>query len=311
MIYTITLNPAIDRLIYLNEALTKRKNNRADRVAYDIGGKGTHGSYAMTQLGVANLALGFAGEDNADKFQQILENKGIPHHFLYVSGSSTRESLVLIDPNNQGSTMVTEPSLAVAAKDKRRLIEYLRQHLTKEDMVLVAGSQPQNFELSDLKELLVTIKQAGSFLACDLSEEALSLAVSVGVDFIKPNEFEIAALSNGIDSIEQTLQELAKGITCIVASRGEKGCTCYYGGDIYNVTAPKVAEVNDTGAGDCFVGAFLATFYQTQAIIPSLKMASACAANKVQYEDSSYFVATEAKELLSQVKITQSTSTIC
>ncbi|MBO1308250.1 1-phosphofructokinase family hexose kinase [Enterococcus sp. 669A] len=303
MIYTITLNPAIDRLVFLEEPLAKRKNNRAREIRYDIGGKGTHGSYAMSKLKVANLALGFAGEQNFAKFTQILAEKAISHQFLAVPDCATRESIILIDPDNLGSAMVTEPSLKVSVKEKQSLLTFLAEHLKPEDMVLVAGSQPEGFELADLKELLTVIQKAGSFLACDLSDEALQLAVELAVDFIKPNEFEIEALIDGQQTIEEKLADLAEKITCIVASRGSKGCLCYYGGNQYKVTAPKVSEINDTGAGDCFVGSFLATFYQTQDIEASLKMASACAASKVQHEDSSFFDVTEANQLIHSVEI--------
>lgn len=302
MIYTITLNPAIDRLIFLQEQLEKRKNNRAYKVLYDIGGKGTHASYAMSKLGVENLALGFAGIMNLLKFQQVLEEKQVNHQFIATDGS-TREAVILIDPENQGSTMVTEPSFTVSEADKEQLLTYLAVTLTPQDTVLVAGSTPAGFDLVDLAELLQLIKTKGCFLACDLSSEALKLAIDSGADFIKPNELELWELLTGAETIEEKLAEIAAKVAVVIASRGEKGSICYFEGKQYQVIAPSVEEVNDTGAGDCFVGAFLATFNQLGEIEPALMMASACAASKVRYEDSCYFNLAEAKELKSKVRI--------
>ncbi|MEO1772180.1 1-phosphofructokinase family hexose kinase [Candidatus Enterococcus ferrettii] len=304
MIYTITLNPAIDRLIFLKGQLEKRKNNRAQKVLYDIGGKGTHASYAISKLGVENLALGFAGIMNLLKFQQVLDDKEIAHRFITTDGS-TRESVILIDPENQGSTMVTEPSFTVSAVDKEKLKNYLAVTLTPQDMVLVAGSTPEGFDLIDLAELLQLIKTKGCFLACDLSSEALKLAIDSGADFIKPNELELRELLSEKETIEEKLNEISAKVAVMIASRGDQGSICYFEGKQYQVIVPEVKEVNDTGAGDCFVGAFLATFYQTSDIEQSLMMASGCAASKVRYEDSCYFNLAEAKELKNKVRIKQ------
>lgn len=306
MIYTITLNPAIDRLLFLDKTLTKRKTNRASKITYDIGGKGTHGSYAMTQLGVENLALGFAGERNFETFEQIVKQKGITHSFIPIPEGLTRESIVAIEPENQGSTMLTEPSFFVRDAEKKQLLNFLDEQLTAEDIVLIAGSLPENFQMHDLKELIQLAKAKQAFVACDLSGEALLQAVQLGVDFIKPNEFELAELLNEKkDSTGEAFERLTQEITCIVASKGEQGSVCCYEGKQYQVIAPKVKEVNDTGAGDCFVGAFLAEFSKCRDIIAALKRGSACAASKVQYEDSSYFNPREAEQLMKQVKITE------
>lgn len=304
MIYTITLNPAIDRLLFLEKTLTKRKTNRASKVTYDIGGKGTHGSFAMTRLGVPNLALGFAGERNFETFERILSQKEITHSFIQIPDGQTRESIVAIEPGNQGTTILTEPSFFVQNAEKEQLLQFLEDRLTSEDLVLIAGSMPENFLLSDLKEMIQMVKEKQAFIACDLSGDALHQVVQLGVDFIKPNEFEMAELLNGkVGSEKEALALLAQEITCIVASKGEQGSICYYEGKQYQVIAPIVNEVNDTGAGDCFVGAFLAEFYQSRDIRQALRMGSACAASKVQYEDSSYFDPKEAKSLMAEVQI--------
>lgn len=303
MIYTITLNPAIDRLIFLTEELTKRKTNRSVKVQYDIGGKGTHASYAMSQLGADNLAVGFAGEENFEKLEQVLEEKEIRHQFIKVAGGPTRESVILIDPKNEGSTMITEPGFTVSRVHKKALLYFVEENVRRWDHVLVAGSLPLGFSLEDLQELLKAIKETGCFLACDLADEALQTAIELGADFIKPNEFELRSLLSENQTVEALLEELSASIACIVASKGAKGSVCYHGGQQFHVTAPLVREVNDTGAGDCFVGSFLAVFSKTGDAAEALRMAAGCAASKVKYEDSSYFDVAEAVELAKQTRI--------
>ena len=56
MINTLTLNPAIDRVLYLGE-LVKNVTNRIESVTEVIGGKGTHVSINLRLLGVVNRAF--------------------------------------------------------------------------------------------------------------------------------------------------------------------------------------------------------------------------------------------------------------
>lgn len=305
MIYTITLNPAIDRLLYLEEKMESRKSNRIREVTYDIGGKGTHGSYVMSQLDVHHLALGFMGDMNGEKFKKILKAKHINDDFTVVRGQATRECYIIIDRHTTGTTMLTEKGLTVNENDKHVFIENLKVKVKQDDIVLIAGSLPINFTMDDLRKLIEVLKEAGCFIACDLSGEALKLAVEMAVDFIKPNEFELNELNSTNENTIDYLKSLNNKIHYIVASLGEKGSYCVHDKKVYRVLPPKVKEVNDTGAGDCFVGAFLSGLYKNLSIQETLKLASACAASKVMHHDSSTFSLEDALRMKEQVKITE------
>ncbi|MTW85982.1 hexose kinase [Virgibacillus dakarensis] len=303
MIYTITLNPAIDRLLYLERVMESRKTNRIIDVAYDIGGKGTHGSYTISKLGVDNVALGFMGDLNADKFQQVLTSKKITHDFCLVKGQATRECYIVIDRNTSGTTMLTEKGLTIPRHSVERFLDMLKTRVNSNDMVLIAGSLPTGFELPDLEKMITILKEAGCFIACDLSGETLKMAVELNVDFIKPNEFELTDLNeDGKDQID-FLRSLNNKIKYVVASLGEDGSYCIYNQEVYKVIPPKVKELNDTGAGDCFVGAFLAGVSKGYSIKETIRLASACAASKVTHSDSSTFDLEDIEKLKTQVEI--------
>ena len=58
MVYTLTMNPAIDYTVYLDE-LRVGEIQRACREGICFGGKGINVSRVLTVLGVENVALGF------------------------------------------------------------------------------------------------------------------------------------------------------------------------------------------------------------------------------------------------------------
>lgn len=303
MIYTITLNPTIDRLLFLEGTLTKGKNNRLRKVAYDIGGKGHHGSYAMNQLGVKNQALGFSGTINASKLEKILSDKGIIYDFVEVYGKPTRESYVILEEGIGGSILITEKGFNITDYDIELLYEKIEKKVQEEDMVLIAGSLPPEFELRDLEDLVKRLKKIGCFIACDLSGEALKKAVEIGVDFIKPNRFEIEELIPSGDNFLDHIKELSKKVDYVIVSLGKDGSVCSHAGEVHQVSVPTVELVNDTGAGDCFVGTFLASLSLSKPLTECLSLASACAANQVQYNDSTTFNIKDARKLQKEVTV--------
>lgn len=303
MIYTITLNPTIDRLLFLEGTLTKGKNNRLRKVAYDIGGKGHHGSYAMNQLGAKNQALGFCGTTNQSKLEKILSQKGIDHDFVEVFGKPTRESYVILEEGVGGSILITERGFQITDYDSELLYEKIEQKVQAEDLVLIAGSLPPGFDLQQLVTLLKQLKQIGCFIACDLSGEALTKAVEIGVDFIKPNRFEIQELIPSDADFQDAVRDLSKKVDYVVVSLGKDGSMCSHADELYEVSTPDVKLINDTGAGDCFVGTFLASLSLNQPLEECLSLASACAADHVQYNDSTTFNLKDARKLQKEVTV--------
>lgn len=84
MIYTITLNPAIDKIKYLEGNLKQEQNNRVEKNFIDLGGKATHVSAILQQLNQENIALGFAGDMNKEEFYRVLELYEIKHEYIEV-----------------------------------------------------------------------------------------------------------------------------------------------------------------------------------------------------------------------------------
>ena len=60
MIYTITMNPALDRTIWV-KSLASDDANRIDKEARYAGGKGIDVSKVLTHVNLPNRALGFLG----------------------------------------------------------------------------------------------------------------------------------------------------------------------------------------------------------------------------------------------------------
>ena len=76
MVYTVTLNPALDYVMKLAR-LRYDDINRTDGEEIYYGGKGINVSVILSRLSISNTALGFAGGFTGIKLEQMLENDGI------------------------------------------------------------------------------------------------------------------------------------------------------------------------------------------------------------------------------------------
>ncbi|MFB5662238.1 1-phosphofructokinase family hexose kinase [Alteribacillus sp. HJP-4] len=307
MIYTITFNPAIDHIMYASEPLTKRKNNRVSEKALDLGGKGLHVSHALTQLQIENCALTYAGAENEAQLVSLLKQRELRYELFLEQDASTRDTFVLMDSSGEGSLMVTEHGFAVSRETHDMLWQFLLRHAATSDTVILSGSLPPGYSQDRLKEILHLLKEKQCLIACDFSGEALRTAITEKVDFIKPNEQELMELAPSGETVEKQLSLLNKTVRYVVFSRGKRGCTALIDGDCFHVSAPKVKERNDTGAGDIFVGALFAGRERGYSWEQSLAFATGCSASKATKMTSADFDVEEAKMFRAKtlVKITK------
>ncbi len=58
MVYTVTFNPALDYVIFVND-MKFREVNRIEKELVQAGGKGINVSMVLSELGVKSRAIGF------------------------------------------------------------------------------------------------------------------------------------------------------------------------------------------------------------------------------------------------------------
>ena len=93
MIYTVTLNPALDRTISINQ-IQYDESNRIAREQNYAGGKGIDVSKVLTTLETANRALGFVGGFAGEEMEGRLINDGVQCDFIRVS-QETRTNIII------------------------------------------------------------------------------------------------------------------------------------------------------------------------------------------------------------------------
>ncbi len=257
MIYTVTLNPAVDREFTV-QAIAFDSVLRAAPARVDYGGKGFNVSRMLKSLGTPSVALGFAGGRSGEFLRDGLEALGIDTDFVWVEGESrTNVSIVSLKPPQY--VKVNEPGPTIAAVDQKRLLEKIRALAAPDDWWVLAGSLPPGMPDSFYADLVRIIQEADGYAILDTSGSALAAGCEAGPYLVKPNASEAQSLtglrSQEIDAITgSALAIQAKGIPYVVISLGKSGALMTDGQTVWAASSPPIKELNPIGAGDAMVG---------------------------------------------------------
>lgn len=148
MIYTLTLNPAIDLFIKVNE-IHPNKVNRSEYADYQENGKGVNVSRILKKLGLPSIALGFIGGFSGNFIRDQLEKNEIQTDFIEVDGI-TRIN-VFLNAQDEYKIVNKGPNIS---KDKIKEILLKIEKLEKDDILFVCGSLPNGIE-EDIYNLII------------------------------------------------------------------------------------------------------------------------------------------------------------
>lgn len=259
MIYTLTLNPALDYAVYL-PALALGRTNRSSREQLDFGGKGINVSYVLHQLGVPTVALGFIAGFTGEALRAMLEEEGVSCDFIRLDRGMTRIN-VKIKSDMESEINAQGPDIPVDALEKL----YARlDRLDAGDTLLLAGSVPASLPKDIYESILSRLDGKGIRYAVD-AEGALLLNVLKHRPYlIKPNRAELCGLAGreltDDADIERAARELqSKGARNVLVSLGGDGALLLdEQGVAHRAPAVGGKPVNTVGAGDSMVAGFLA-----------------------------------------------------
>lgn len=273
MIYTVTLNPAVDYNLELTNTL-KPGINRTKNENIHFGGKGINVSVILNRLGVNNIALGFIAGFTGNALKSNLSLEGIKTDFLVLDGFTRINVKVKGEPPleiNGSGPFVDEQSLIT-------LINSLKM-LNKEDVVVLCGSLPNGLKNDTYKRIITELNKQNIKTVLDSSGEALKAAISASPYLIKPNLSELSFLLGKKILVEKDCIEGAKtlqkfGAQNVLVSMGELGAILVQkDGTVMREEAVRGNVINAVGAGDSLLAGFIAALSNKEDVRTALKKA--------------------------------------
>lgn len=265
MIYTVTLNPVLDRTLSV-PAIIFDEVLRATAVRFDWGGKGFNVSRALKALGGESVALGFTGGTTGQMLERGLEELGIATDLTPISGE-TRTNIVISEGGSGRYIKVNEAGPLVQEEEQEAFLAKVRQRANPGDCWVLSGSLPPGIP-PDFYALLVDLVQAqGGRAFLDASGEPFRLGCAAAPFLVKPNALEAEEATgisiragkdprNGEDAqLEESARAaaaffLGQGVVFVALSLGADGLLFASREGMALVRPPKVPIGNPTGAGD-------------------------------------------------------------
>ncbi|MFP4498690.1 MAG: 1-phosphofructokinase family hexose kinase, partial [Vulcanimicrobiota bacterium] len=256
MICTVTLNPAYDKTV-LVEDLIPHEVNSIKEMRFDPGGKGINVSRVIKVLGYESLALGIIGGDTGLYIKNHLEQRGIHTNFVEVA-QPTRTNLTVIDIDDPPATEFNEPGPTISTKEILEIEKTILDALNTCNFFVFAGSLPVGAPDDTYCRLIELVRNRGGIAVLDTRGQALKEGVRIKPYMIKPNQSEASELlGRKIDSVEDTARACEEfyeqGIKYPIISLGKRGAVLACSEGTFLAVPPQVQVESAVGAGDSLV----------------------------------------------------------
>ena len=289
MIYTVTLNPTLDKTLSVPQ-LRAGEFHRASILRTDLSGKGINVSRALMALGIPSRTLGFVGGRTGQAFQVGLKEEGFDIRFIDVGGE-TRSNITLLDESTGVYTKINEPGPTIGPAHIAALQAQVEAWAAPGDYWAFSGSMPPGAPLDLYAQLIAHVQARGARAFLDTSEAALRASLPARPYGLKPNSAEAAqALGRPVASDDdhceaaQKLREM--GAQVVLLTRGADGLVLAMGGDVLMATPPPVAARSPVAAGDSALAGLLWALSEGCDAAEAARRAVACGTGAAMQEGS-------------------------
>lgn len=306
MILTVTLNPCVDKTIYLDQ-LEIGLYNRVKSTRTDLSGKGLNVSTILNDLREDTLCMGFNFRNNGAYLEETLNRRGVKHNFILVDGS-IRTNIKLVDQSCMVMTEVNEAGHFVSAGAVDKLIDEIDVRLDHTHILVMSGSVPPGVPTDIYARLIQMAHRKDVLTILDTAGEPLRLGIEAKPFLIKPNSHEFeqifkAEMKAGTGPLEIARRLVDGGIPYLCISMGAEGALLLDRQHTYRAKALPVEARGLTGAGDSMVAAMCYAIRKNMGTEDMLRYAMAAAAGSVRQEGTLLARAADIRELLPEVEL--------
>jgi 6-phosphofructokinase 2 len=259
MIYTITLNPALDRTIWIDRIRDDVSNRILDECSY-AGGKSIDVSKVLKNLGMDSIALGFVGGFAGRELEGRLLNEGIQSDFIRVAGE-TRTNIILHEKETGRQLAFNARGPEMRPSEIMQLVEQLEK-LPCPELVTIGGSLPPGVSPEIYRKIIMIFGKCRAKVVLDVDGQALSAGIKARPNIIKPNIHELSELVgrelSKMDDVVAAAREINQGgVEIVLVSMGARGILLVSNGEEYVAEPPEAKVENTIGAGDSSVAGFI------------------------------------------------------
>lgn len=274
MIYTVTLNPAIDREIHINE-LSFNDVNRVEREKYIAGGKGINVSRILNFFNIENKAIIISGGNRGKRLEKLLKEDKIDYIPIAIEGE-IRENISIISGKDKKEIRINEKGPELKSKDLEKL-EKIIDMIEENSTVFFSGSSPEGLGNDIYYRLIEKLNKKKIKSILDADTENLRFGIDAKPFIIKPNKEEFERLNKKVYNNQLGLIKDLKEINVDIKilTNAEDNLYIISKNKIYEVETIKTGIRRTLGVGDCFLAVFYIYYDVYNDIIKAIKRAVA------------------------------------
>jgi 1-phosphofructokinase family hexose kinase len=306
VIATVTLNTALDRILFLKRFRLGRRIV-ADRSVTTVGGKGTVVSSLLRQMEAETKAYGFAAGPSGHIMCVLLDNAGVPYEFVEADGD-TRINTVLVDTEAGDQTTVIAETLRVNDEHVAKIERIVRENATRVPIWVFDGSLPPGAPPDLWARLIRIVKESGGTALLDSSGDGLREGMKAHPLLVKPNLPELEEISGrSLPSFEHAREAaealLEEGPEWVVATLGEGGLLAVSREDAYFVPPLEVPVASSSGAGDAVIAGIALGLERSVSMETAIRLGAAVAASAVMQPGTSYCVPADVERFFREIRL--------
>lgn len=273
MIYTVTFNPALDYILELDK-LEVGKIQKAKTELILPGGKGINVSTVLTNLEIANIALGFKAGFVGEAIEDLLKKMKVETDFIKLEEGNSRIN-VKISAENETAVNANGPKIS-----ESKILELLEKlkNLKEGDFLVLSGSIPSSIKDSIYEDICRIVKTKNVKIIVDATKNLLVKSLEYKPFLIKPNNEELGEIFGvEIHTKEEAFKYGKKlkemGAENVLVSMGKIGAVLIDEKNYeYFIESPKGKRINTVGSGDSMVAGFIAGYLKYNDYYEALKM---------------------------------------
>lgn len=304
MIYTVTLNPALDRELTV-PSIEFDTVLRATHTNIDYGGKGFNVSRGLAALDVDSVAMGFAGGKTGETLAEGLATLDVETDFVWIA-EETRTNVSIVATEHEGYVKVNEPGPTISSDDREQMIKKVRTRTQPGDWWVMSGSLPPGVPSTFYADLIRTIQDAGARALLDTGGEALRLGYEARPYMLNPNDEELQQLTDmSVDSLDAIMNAVVTltEVPNVIVSLGPDGALLKGEDGSWLATPPDIEERNPIGAGDALVAGLVWSLHSARPMSEALRWGVACSAAAARREGTRMGSHAEVSELVGGVVV--------
>jgi ribokinase len=241
------------------------------------GGKGANQAVAAARLGARVKLVGTVGRDLSGRNAlEFLSASGVDISEVNEVDCDTGMAVVNVVPGGE-NTIVVVPGANTLANVRNFLDKIVQP------VIAVAQFETPMKETKDLFERVVALGGTTILNPSPIAEIDPQLADLCSYIVLNHTEFQALYGAGSLEprSLMSRLQALPPRHGNLIVTLGDVGFVMRWRGEAYEGTGCRVAAVDTTGAGDCFVGALAAELARGQDPFEAALFANAAAAASV------------------------------